>query len=142
MQVETLTVRLFQDRRKSLTRKVIIVILILSNSPSLYIFVGTVLNLNKGRSGRKPSALTANKLQMMQDLIEGIYLIKKYYLKDIYLFILAETDLPARVSRSSCRKHRLLVPMTKSSFNRGIKKLGFHPYKLIYKYKIILNFQK
>ena len=24
--------------------------------------------------------------------------------------------------------------MTKSSFSRGIKKLGYHPYKLIYKY--------
>ena len=26
--------------------------------------------------------------------------------------------------------------MSKSSFNRGIKKLGYHPYKLVYKYYI------
>jgi hypothetical protein len=32
---------------------------------------GTVWNLNKNRSGRKPSALTGNKLQMMQDLMDG-----------------------------------------------------------------------
>ena len=43
-------------------------------------------------------------------------------------------DLPARVARSSCRKHRLMVPMTKSSFNRAVKKLGYHPYKLVMKY--------
>ena len=35
--------------------------------------LGTVLNLNKGRSGRKPSALTANKLIMMQDMLDGIF---------------------------------------------------------------------
>ena len=35
------------------------------------IVAGTVLNLNKGRSGRKPSALTPAKLQMMDDLISG-----------------------------------------------------------------------
>ena len=79
---------------------------------------GTVLNLNKGRSGRKPTALTEDKLQMLKDLVES------------------EMDLPARVSRSSSRKHSLPVPMSKSSFNRGIKKLGFHPYKLIYKNKL------
>ena len=50
-----------------------------------------------------------------------------------YSLFSAESDLPARVARSSCRKHRLMVPMTKSSFSRGIKKLGY-PYKLVYKY--------
>ena len=63
---------------------------------------GTVLNLNKGRSGRKPTALTEDKLQMLKDLVES------------------EMDLPARVSRSSSRKHSLPVPMSKSCFNRGI----------------------
>ena len=47
-----------------------------------------------------------------------------------------ESNLPARVARSSCRKHRLPFPMSKSSFNRGIQKLEFHPYKLIYKHKL------
>ena len=36
------------------------------------ILIGTILNLNKGRSGRKPSALTVPKLQMLQDLLDGI----------------------------------------------------------------------
>ena len=76
---------------------------------------GSVLNLNKGRSGRRPSALTGWKLQMLEDLVDQ------------------EKDLPARVSRSSCRRHRLPVPMSKSSFNRGIKKLGFHPYKMVHR---------
>ena len=39
------------------------------------LLLGTDLNLNKGHSGRKPSALTGYKLQMMQDMIEGIYLV-------------------------------------------------------------------
>ena len=74
---------------------------------------GSVMNLNKGRSGRKASVLTEENLEKMKAIIE------------------AEVDLPARMARSSCRKHNLDVPMSKSSFNRGIKKLGFHPYKLI-----------
>ena len=34
---------------------------------------GTVHNLNTGRSGRKPSALTDQKLQMVEDLLEGLH---------------------------------------------------------------------
>ena len=79
---------------------------------------GSVMNLNKGRSGRKASVLTEENLEKMKAMIE------------------AEVDLPARMARSSCRKHNLDVPMSKSSFNRGIKKLGFHPYKLICKHKL------
>ena len=59
----------------------------------------------------------------------------KYFSKKIpssKINISVESDLPARVSRSSCRKNRLPVAMSKSSFNRGIKELGFHPYKLVY----------
>ena len=40
-----------------------------------YLILGTVLNLNKGRSGPKPSVLTVDRLQMMQDMIEGIYIL-------------------------------------------------------------------
>ena len=46
----------------------------------------------------------------------------------------AEIDLPARVARSSCRKNRLMVPMSKSSFNRAVHKIGYHPYKLVTKF--------
>ena len=73
---------------------------------------GTVLNLNKNNSGRKRSVLTDAKLTAMKDLFN------------------AEKDLPARQSRSSCRRHNLPFQMSKSSFNRGVKKIGFHPYKL------------
>ena len=79
---------------------------------------GTVLNQNRGRSGRKRSVLTDTNMQIMKNMIEN------------------ESNLPARVARSSCRKHRLPFPMSKSSFNRGIQKLEFHPYKLIYKHKL------
>ena len=79
---------------------------------------GTVHNLNKGRSGRPLSALTPENLQLVDELLES------------------EVDLPARVSRSSARKHRLPIPMTKSSFNRATKKLGYHPYKLLLRHKL------
>ena len=35
--------------------------------------LGTVLNLNPGRSGRKPTALTAPNIQMVQDLLNGLF---------------------------------------------------------------------
>ena len=56
---------------------------------------GSVMNLNKGRSGRKASVLTEENLEKMKAMIE------------------AEVDLPARMARSSCRKHNLDVPMSK-----------------------------
>ena len=68
---------------------------------------GTLLNLNKGRSGRKKSALTDGNLAVMRQLFEDV------------------KNLPARQSRSSCRKHNLPLPMSKSSFNRGVKLLNF-----------------
>ena len=46
----------------------------------------------------------------------------------------AEKDLPARQSRSSIRRHNLPIQMSKSSFQRGAKLLGFHPYKLHYRH--------
>ena len=90
------------------------------------------MNLNPGRSGRKRSALTPANLQMLEDLIDGKINsnISNIFLKKINISV--ESDLPARVSRSSCRKNRLPVTMSKSSFNRGIKEIGYHPYKLIY----------
>ena len=42
-----------------------------------FLSLGTILNLNKGRSGRKPSALTPQKLQMMEDMLDGNLLIIK-----------------------------------------------------------------
>ena len=77
---------------------------------------GTVENLNKGRSGRKKSVLTDENLAALRDLLES------------------EKDLPARQSRSSIRRHNLPFPMSKSSFQRGTKLLGFHPYKLHYRH--------
>ena len=47
---------------------------------------GTLWNLNKDRSSRKPSALTVNKLQMMQDLLDGnilFHIILKYSKHDL-----------------------------------------------------------
>ena len=73
---------------------------------------GTLHNLNKGRSGRKRSVLADGNLALMNQLFED------------------EKSLPARQSRSSCRKHNLPIQMSKSSFNRGVKLLHFHPYKL------------
>jgi hypothetical protein len=73
---------------------------------------GTVLNLNKGNSGRKKSVLTDDNLALMRDLFQS------------------EKDLPARQSRSSCRRHNLPIQISKSSFQRSSKQLGFHPYKL------------
>lgn len=73
---------------------------------------GTVLNQNKGNSGRRVSVLTAPNLNLIRNLFAG------------------EKNLPARQSRSSCRRNNLPIHMTKSSFNRGVKLLGFHPYKL------------
>ena len=73
---------------------------------------GTVLNQNKNNSGRKKTVLTPANLNRMRELFD------------------AEKDLPARQSRSSCRKHNLPFQITKSSFNRGVKLLDFHPYKL------------
>ena len=73
---------------------------------------GSVLNQNKGNSGRKVSVLTSQNLNLMRNLFA------------------TEKNLPARQSRSSSRRHNLPVPMSKSTFNRGVKILGFHPYKL------------
>ena len=72
---------------------------------------------------------------MVQDLLDGMitfYSLWGTLFKSLSLS--AEIDLPARVARSSCRKHRLMVDMTKSSFNRAVQKLNYHPYKLITKY--------
>ena len=77
---------------------------------------GTVNNLNKGNSGRKKSVLTEENLSAMRDLFEE------------------EKNLPARQSRSSIRRHNLPFHMSKSSFQRGTKLLGFHPYKLHYRH--------
>ena len=73
---------------------------------------GTVLNQNKGNSGRKVTVLTDNNLASIRNLISE------------------EKNLPSRQSRSSCRRNNLPFPISKSSFNRGVKLLGFHPYKL------------
>ena len=73
---------------------------------------GTLHNLNKGRSGRPKTVLTDDRLGVMRELFED------------------EKNLPARQSRSSCRRHNLPINMSKSSFNRGVKLLGYHPYKL------------
>ena len=81
---------------------------------------GTLHNLNKGRSGRKRSVLADGNLALMNQLFED------------------EKSLPARQSRSSCRKHNLPIQMSKSSFNRTVKLLHyFHPYKLQHRH--ILN---
>lgn len=77
---------------------------------------GTLHNLNKGNSGRKKTVLTDDTLTLMRDLLHS------------------EKDLPARQSRSSIRRHNLPVQISKSSFQRGIKLLGFHPYKLHYRH--------
>ena len=77
---------------------------------------GTVHNLNKGNSGRKKTVLTPQNLNLMRDMFH------------------AEKDLPARQSRSSIRRHNLPIQMSKSSFQRGAKLLGFHPYKLHYRH--------
>ena len=77
---------------------------------------GTLHNINKGRSGRKRSVLTDENLARMRELLNE------------------EKDLPARQSRSSIRRHNLPFAMTKSSFQRGVKMLGFHPYKLHYRH--------
>ena len=90
----------------------------ISRNANKFLHEGTVKNLNQGRSGRKISVLTEYNLKKMQDMIDS------------------EKELPARVARSSCRKHNLNFAMSRSSFNRGIKKLGYHPYKLIYKHKL------
>ena len=79
---------------------------------------GTLHNLNKGKSGRKRTVLTEGNLGLMRQLFH------------------AEKDLPARQSRSSCRRHNLPIPMSKSSFNRGVKLLDFHPYKLHYRHAL------
>ena len=77
---------------------------------------GTVHNMNKGNSGRKKSILTDQNLELMRNLFHS------------------EKDLPARQTRSSIRRHNLPIPMSKSSFQRGVKMLGFHPYKLHYRH--------
>ena len=97
---------------------------------NVWVFIGTVHNLNKGRSGRKTSVLTPEKLVLMQEMIEGLVYFNQYIVLH-FQSLSGEGDLPARVARSSCRKHRLPFVMSKSSFNRGTKKLGLHPYKLI-----------
>ena len=127
-----LTKWLLTETKRSLIRRVRFFCILFFVDFLQFSLIGTVLNLNKGRSGRKPTALTEARLQMMENMLEGICLLYKsifYFIK----IILVESELPARVARSSCRKHRLPEPMSKSSFNRGIKKLGFHPYKLVYK---------
>ena len=78
--------------------------------------------------------MTEPKLQMVQDLLDGMIIFISFWHPIILLSLSAEIDLPARVARSSCRKHRLMVNMTKSSFNRAVQKLNYHPYKLITKY--------
>ena len=40
----------------------------------IFFILGTVLNLNPGRSGRKRSALKPAHLQMLEDLIDGKYI--------------------------------------------------------------------
>ena len=66
----------------------------------------------------------------MQEMIESLVYLNQYIVLH-FQSLSGEGDLPARVARSSCRKHRLPYVMSKSSFNRGTKKLGLHPYKLI-----------
>ena len=73
---------------------------------------GTVENQNKGNLGRKVSVLTPANLNLIRELVES------------------EKNLPSRQSRSSCRRHDLPVQISKSSYHRGLKMLGFHPYKL------------
>ena len=73
---------------------------------------GTVSNQNRGNSGRKVSVLTPQVLNSIRDLVDS------------------EKTLPARQSRSSCRRHHLPMQVSKSSFHRGVRKLGYHPYKL------------
>ena len=56
---------------------------------------GSVLNQNKGNSGRKVSVLTSQNLNLMRNLFA------------------TEKNLPARQSRSSSRRHNLPVPILK-----------------------------
>ena len=70
---------------------------------------GTCHNLNKGRSGRRPTVMTqANKDLVRRSLQQN--------------------------GRRSCRRNG--VHLTRSSFNRIVKEIKFHPYVLVKKQKL------